>query len=199
MNDVTTHATREIRAPRLDIRQLRIRLVGDTPLISHAWSAKAREMILAKQMKQARGGKQPKDLERDFVESLYPHPAGGYGFPAVAFKSAAVDACSHVEGITKVEARGAFHILEEIVPIEGVPTARSDMVRVGMGVADVRCRGEFKQWSTEFSLRYNLAVLSANQIENLFSTAGFAIGVGDWRPQRDGSFGMFHVEKVTAA
>jgi hypothetical protein len=28
---------------------------------------------------------------------------------------------------------------------------------------------------------------------NLFNTAGFAIGVGEWRPQRDGSYGMFHI------
>jgi len=27
----------------------------------------------------------------------------------------------------------------------------------------------------------------------LFNVAGFAIGVGDWRPQKDGSNGMFRV------
>jgi hypothetical protein len=29
---------------------------------------------------------------------------------------------------------------------------------------------------------------------NLFNVAGFAVGVGEWRPERDGSNGMFHVQ-----
>jgi hypothetical protein len=179
--------------PKLNIRTMRIVLVGDSSLISHAWSTKAREMILAKQMKKAKGAKAAKDPEQDFLDSLYPHPAGGYGFPAIAFKSAAVDACSHVDGITKVEARGAFHIDEELIQIDGDVTPREDMVRVGMGVADIRHRGEFRRWRVSIDIRYNANVLSEEQIVNLFNTAGFAIGVGEWRPEKNGSHGMFHV------
>jgi len=81
-----------------------------------------------------------------------------------------------------------------MVRIEGEPSMREDMVRVGMGTADIRYRGEFKKWAVELLIRHNARVLSAEQVANLFNTAGFAIGVGEWRPQRDGSFGMFHVE-----
>ncbi len=179
--------------PRLNIQHMEIRLVGDSHLICHAWSLKARQLMLDAQMKKAKLAKEPKDPEADFRGSLYPHPDGGYGFPAVAFKSAAVDACSHVDGITKVEARGAFHIVSDMVKIDGDPQSRQDMVRVGMGTADIRYRGEFKEWSCKLRIRYNANVLSAEQIVNLLNTAGFAIGVGEWRPQRDGSFGMFHV------
>ena len=146
-----------------------------------------------KQMKKAKVARESKDPERDFRESLYDHPDGGYGFPVVAFKSAAVDACSHVREITKVEARGAFHIAGELALIDGKPTMRQDMVRVGMGSADIRFRGEFKKWSTELLVRFNSSVLSLEQIVNLFNTAGFAIGVGEWRPEKNGSFGMFRV------
>lgn len=177
----------------MKIGQLKISLIGDSPLICHAWSKKAKQEMLDKQMKRAKTAKAAKDPERDFRESLYNHPDGGYGFPVVAFKAAAVDACSHVSGVTKVEARGAFHINGEFVKIKGTPTMREDMVRIGMGTADIRFRGEFKQWSTEFVVRYNSNVLSGEQIVNLFNTAGFAIGVGEWRPQKDGSYGMFHV------
>ncbi len=184
----------EIHLPKLDLRQIEIRLVGDSPLICHAWSKKAKEEMLAKQMKQAKQAREAKDPERDFQESLYPFPGGGYGFPAVAFKSAAVDACSHIEGVTKVEARGAFHINCDMIKIVGDPTMRQDMVRIGMGTADIRFRGEFRKWECKVTIRYNASVLSSEQIVNLFNTAGFAIGVGEWRPQKDGSFGMFHVE-----
>lgn len=183
-----------IELPRLAIEVMRIRLVGDSPLICHAWSEKAKRQMLDAQMKKAKQAKEAKNPQEDFEQSLYQHPEGGYGFPAVAFKSAAVDACSHVAGITKVEARGAFHILGDMVKLEGTPEPREDMVRVGMGTADIRYRGEFRTWAAEITIRYNRNVLSAEQIVNLFNTGGFAIGVGEWRPQRDGSFGMFHVE-----
>lgn len=183
-----------ITLPALNIQFLRIRLVGDSPLICHAWSEKAKREMLDKHMKKAKQAKAAKDPEADYRDSLYTHPDGGYGFPSVAFKNAAVDACSSIAGVTKVEARGAFHIIGDLVKIEGEPSPREDMVRVGMGTADIRYRGEFRSWATEITLRYNANVLSPEQIANLFNTAGFAVGVGEWRPQRDGSFGMFHVE-----
>lgn len=186
-------ATQTIELPKMDIRRMGVMLVGDSPLICHAWSQKAKQEMLDKQMKNAKGAKGAKDPQRDYEESLYPHPDGGYGFPAVGFKAAAVDACSHIDGVTKVLARGAFHIPGELLQIDGTPEMREDMVRVGMGTADIRYRGEFKRWSVLVPVRYNAAVLSAEQIVNLFNTAGFAIGVGEWRPQKDGSYGMFHV------
>lgn len=186
--------TPPIVLPKLNIQRMRIRLVGDSPLICHAWSKKAKGQLLDKQMKRAKPAKEAKDPDEDFRESLYPFPGGGYGFPSVAFKAAAVDACSHVEGVTKVEARGAFHIDGELVKLEGKPEKREDMVRIGMGVADIRFRGMFPKWTCDLIVRFNVNTLSPEQIINLFNTAGFAIGVGEWRPQKDGSFGMFHVE-----
>lgn len=187
-------AAGSITLPKLDVRFIKFNLKGDSPLICHAWSEKAKREMLDKQMKKAKQAKDAKDPDADYRASLYPHPEGGYGFPSVAFKNAAVDACSYIAGVTKVEARGAFHIVGDMVKINGTPSPREDMVRVGMGVADLRYRGEFREWSAEITLRYNASVLSDEQVANLFNTAGFAVGVGEWRPQRDGSFGMFHVE-----
>lgn len=188
-----------IELPRLNIQHLTITLIGDSPLISHRWSEKAKKEMLDKHMKKAKTAKAAKNPEADFLSSLYVHEGGGYGFPVIAFKSAAVDACSHVDGVTKVEARGAFHISGELAKIEGEPEPREDMVRVGMGTADIRYRGQFRDWKVSLDIRYNANVLSAEQIINLFNTAGFAIGVGEWRPQKDGSYGMFHVATESEA
>lgn len=182
-----------IQLPKLNLQTMQINLVGDSPLICHAWSKKSKQEMLDKQMKKAKQAKVAKDPQRDYEESLYKHPEGGYGFPAVAFKAASVDACSHIANITKVEARGAFHINVDMVKIEGKPSPREDMVKIAMGTADIRYRGEFRKWKCSFALRYNANMITPEQILNLFNTAGFAIGVGEWRPQRDGSFGMFHV------
>lgn len=204
---VTPQMTEEtVSIPGLDLRIIRINLVGDSPLITNKWDEKAKKQMLDKQMKKATQGKEAKDPKKNFFASLYwldgmpktptqkKLEAAEFGFPTVGFKASAVNACSHVDGLTKVVARGAFHINGDLVKINGTPTMREDMVRVGMGTADIRYRGEFKEWSTEFDVRYNHSVISPSQIVNLFNVAGFSTGVGEWRPQKNGSMGMFHVE-----
>lgn len=189
----TVEQQRTIYIPARQIAHLEITLVGDSPLICHRWSEKAKKEMLDKQMKRAKTAKEAKDPQADYEASLYPYPGGGYGFPAVAFKAAAVGACRFADGIKMTEARGAFHIVGELVRIEGTPQPREDMVRVGMGTADIRYRGEFPEWRATVSVDFNPAALSAEQIINLFDLAGFGVGVGEWRPERDGSYGRFHV------
>ena len=67
------------------------------------------------------------------------------------------------------------------------------MVKIGMGTADLRYRAEFKVWKTKLYIDYNARVISAEKIANFFNVGGFANGVGEWRPSKDGSFGTFHV------
>jgi hypothetical protein len=191
--ETTSEAT--IQLPPLRINTIRITLIGDTPLIVHRWSEKARKQMLDKQMKVATTGKEAKNPDQDFRESLYVLEDGGYGFPIIAFKSAAVTACTSIgKNITKVAARQAFHVNGEFARIYGgEPTIREDMVRVGQGTADIRYRGEFKHWWAQIDIQHNANVLSAEQIINLFATAGFAVGIGEWRPEKDGQFGRFHV------
>lgn len=180
--------------PKLNLKVIRVRIVGDTPLLCHRWSEKAVKMILDKQMKMPAKGRDAKDPQRDFEESLYKHPDGGYGFPALAFKTAAVDACTSVSGITKVMARQAFHVRGELVLIEGTPRMHQGMVRIAMNTADIRFRGEFPTWSCWLEIEYNASVMSAEQITALIELAGFAVGVGEHRSERGGRYGRFHVE-----
>lgn len=186
--------TTTVVLPPLQIETVNVTLIGDSPLIVHRWSEKAKKQMLDKQMKIPTAGKEAKDPERDFRESLYVLEDGSYGFPIIGFKAAAVTACTSIGSMTKVAARQAFHVDGEFAIIEGdEPTMREDMVRIGMGTADIRYRGEFKNWFTTIAIKYNANVMSAAQILNLMQTAGFAVGVGEWRPEKDGQFGRFHV------
>lgn len=182
----------KIELPKIERGRIEMILVGDSPLICHAWSDAAKKAMLDKQMKKAKASKAAKSPEDDVKASLYQHPDGGYGFPAIAFKRAAVAACRFAE--TKMtEARGAFHIVGEYVKIEGDMEPREDMVRVGMGTADIRYRGSFPKWRARLVVDHNVNAMSAEQVVNLFNLAGFGVGVGDWRPERNGIFGRFHV------
>lgn len=185
-----------IEIPKLSIETIDITLIGDSPLIVHRWSEKAKKQMLDKQMKKATSGKEAKNPEQDYLDSLYKHPDGGYGFPTIGIKAAGVSACSQIDGITKVDARASFHIDGELVKIDGKPKPREDMVRIAMGTADLRYRGEFTNWKTTFSVKFNSRVLSAEQIVNIFNVAGFGVGIGEWRPQKNGSYGRFHVKGV---
>ena len=56
-----------------------------------------------------------------------------------------------------------------------------------------RFRPQFDEWSATLEVRYSPEQLTAEQIVQLFNTAGVAIGLGDWRPEFGGNFGMFEV------
>jgi hypothetical protein len=144
-------------------------------------------------------GKEAKDPQRDFEESIYLGADKLPAFPSVAFKAAAVDAAVAME-FKKTNLRQAFHIEGDMVPILGSePEPREDMVRVGMGTADIRFRAQFNTWGTVLTVTFNESMLSLDQLVNLFNAAGFGIGVGEWRPQRDGQFGRFRAANENEA
>ena len=205
----------EIKA--LDIKRVNIRIVGDSPLIVHAWSEKAKRMMLEAQMKatktKAREVRNPYD---DFIGSMYwltekpestPEAfekavkAGAkWGFPTGAIKQAGNSAAYRLGWVkNQMELRGSYFISSEygeMAEIKGcVPEIREDMVKVGQGTADLRYRAEFKDWHMNLTIEYNEGGnLTLEQIVNVINLGGYSCGIGEWRPERDGSFGKYHVE-----
>ena len=195
-----------------------VRIAGDTPLIMHRWSEKAKRMILEKQMKKTKSSaKEAKNPVEDFIESVYwmdgkpseyteeafeeaCRNGARFGFPVTAIKQATISS-AYRNGITKDMAslRGAFFIAGEgselLAEVKGcTPTMREDMVRVGMGVADTRFRGEFANWYMDLQVSYNAnGAYTLDQIINLINVGGFSCGIGEWRPEKDGNYGMYHV------
>lgn len=202
----------------LDIQRLNIRIVGDSPLIVHGWSDKAKKMMLATQMKEtktkAKNIREPYD---DFIQSLYwlegkPEESSPkafedavkngakFGFPVGAIKQAANSAAYRLGWVkNQMQLRGAYFLSTEygeMFEIKGsVPEMREDMVKIGMGTADLRYRGEFKNWYADMTLEYNASgSMTLEQIMNCINAGGYTCGLGEWRPEKDGTFGKFHVE-----
>ena len=210
-------ATEVIEIRPIEIKKVTIRIVGDTPLIMHAWSEKAKRMMLEAQMGVAKGKKKDaKNPVDDFIRSMYwltPMPEDGtmesfeeaiangarFGFPVTAFKQAAISAAYRMGWAKdKMSMRGAFFIDSDengMIEIHSdTPEMREDMVKVGMGTADIRYRGEFKNWYTDLTISYNAnGQYSLENIVNIINAGGYVCGVGEWRPERDGQNGMFHV------
>ena len=201
----------------LEIKKVTLRIVGDTPLIMHAWSEKAKRMMLEAQMGISKGKKkEPKNPIEDFINSMYwlsgkPEEsteeafeaaiANGarFGFPVTAIKQAAISAAYRMGWVKdKVSLKGVFFIDSDsndmIEIFSDAPIMREDMVKVGMGTADIRYRGEFRNWSANLTISYNAnGAYSLERIVNIINAGGYVCGVGEWRPERDGQNGMFHV------
>lgn len=193
--------TEVVAIPALQLKVLKLKLKGITPLIVHKFSEKQRKQMQRKQAGEAQNKKSPKKPVEEFKASMYiiPGTKGKHGFPASGFKKAAISACRYVEGLKMTAAKGSFHVLGDLVEIKSKkPVMRTDTVRVGTfgkKVADIRYRPEYQKWSCTLDIRYNASVITPAQIAHLFNVAGFAVGVGDWRPEKDGQFGMFEVAK----
>ena len=209
--------TEVIEIRPIEIKKVTVRIVGDTPLIMHAWSEKAKRMMLEAQMGIAKGKKkEAKNPVDDFIRSMYwltPMPEDGtmesfeeaiangarFGFPVTAFKQAAISAAYRMGWAKdKMSMRGAFFIDSDengMIEIHSdTPEMREDMVKVGMGTADIRYRGEFKNWYADLTISYNAnGQYSLENIVNIINAGGYVCGVGEWRPERDGQNGMFHV------
>jgi hypothetical protein len=154
-----------------------------------------------KQQKKAKPAKAAKDPVEDYNGARYLMEDGRDGLPPRMFKQALVDAASFVDGITKVMLRGAVMVNmgEELVPIEydgDEPVMREDVVRLQGQTADLRYRPEYRNWRVRLKIRYNARLLSAEQVLHLLNIAGFSVGVGESRPQRNGEWGCFHIEPV---
>ena len=188
-----------IEITKVEIEMVKFRVRGITPLIVSRFSEKAKQMMLEKQMKKASAGKEAKNPEEQYENSLYKFADGKRtGFPAVGFKAAMVRGGKQL-GFTMTDLRGRFHVMADegdLVEIHGEPHPREDMVRLATGVADIRFRGEYYAgWEAELTIQYFKNAISAEQLAQLLSIAGFSCGIGEWRPEKSnsGSFGLFEL------
>lgn len=185
----------QISIPEIDVQGGRIYIKGTTSLIVHAWDEKVKREMLDKQMNKPRAKKGAKNPEADFESSKYKNAKGEDCFPSIGFKAAIVSAARFLSKDVKMTMlRGALFIEQDLVPIKYESCVmREDMVRVGMGSADLRYRAEYINWHAVLSIQYDAGVINPAQIANLLNHAGFSVGIGEWRPERNGQFGRFRV------
>lgn len=207
----------------VEVQDIVVRVVGTTPLIEHCWSEKAKKEMLQKQMNtdDKTKSRDPKNPVEDFIRSMYwitPMPTefteeafekaiaegARFGFPVTGVKQAAISGAYRKKWVPdKMTLRGAFFIKPDAVAHDGTevveifsdpPVMREDNVKVGMGTADLRYRGEFRNWHCDLNISYDVnGVYNIKHIVNYLNAAGFSVGIGEWRPERDGQNGMFKV------
>jgi len=209
----TTPAAAEttvVSIPQIEPKILLVPIVGITPLLVCAWSHKAKQQMLDKQMKKANRGKAAKDPEADYLASLYVSTEGWTGIPAGGVKGCLVNACRAVDGLPMtlakrmlfVRSQGVTKDGQQLVRVNGEHKMHQGMVRIDMGTADIRFRGIYDTWSMDLEIEYLANMISPEQIANLIELAGFVEGLCEHRPgapkSNTGSNGRFKIRREDA-
>lgn len=185
-------ADRVIEIPPIRLDTMVVGVKGLTPLLTNRFGEKARQKIEDKQQKKAKGAKEARVPEEEFMDACHRIADGVYGFPAVGIKKALVVAGGRFADEKMTHLRGVINIMGDLIEIKAQPPKmRSDTVRLQGGVTSIAYRPEFFPWEMEIPLKFNASIISAAQILNLFQIAGFAVGFGAWRPECNGVFGQF--------
>lgn len=196
---------RAVRTSAL-FRRVKVGVLGTQPLIVHNWSTKAqREMALKQSAAIKRTGKAPRDPAAEVRDAFYMmegeplNDGSRYGFPAAAFKHAAVDAGRHLDGLTMTGLNQQFFVQ----PHEGrlvevwsdAIQEWTDPVRIGKGATrttDLRYRPAFLGWRTLLDIDFWPDAIQLEQVLQCLEIGGTISGVGEWRPStRGGQYGTF--------
>ena len=191
-----------VQIDRIDAESIQVPIIGTTPLIVHRFSEKAkRQMLDAMQGK--RTPKVAKDPEAEYMAAFYELKDGRYGFPSVGFKQAMVSATRLFgKDVSMVLVRQTIFVHGEVgkeqplVAIEGEPQMREDVVTVGRGGHDLRYRPEFSEWRADLHITYVKASWTRGSVLTLLDAAGMGVGIGEWRPEKNGDFGTFKIDET---
>lgn len=195
--------TAQIQIAPPNFNETKIKIVGDAPLVIHAFSAKTRQIMEDQQAlgQQAKKGKKrdPKDFTENFNRARHISDDGWDGIPAAAFRSAMISACRTV-GYKMTLAKLSLFVIPDgfdresgdpLVKItKGKPREHRGAVRNASGVVDVRARPMWAPgWEAVVHLRWDADQFGANDIVNLLARVGGQVGICEGRPDSKMSSG----------
>ena len=191
----TPRERRELKIALPEFTHFQLRLHGTSPLILDAFSDDAKTKLAASQDGSPKQKPGPRDPHREFENAQYRRPDGSYGIPKLAFRKAFQSAAIRMSEVKGTEMLAAFQIdtPDELLLLEAeAPTMRTDhVVRVGRG--NLAYRAEFYPWAVTIPIKLDESVVSLDQFVDIAARAGMGVGVGNWRPEKKGDFGLWEI------
>lgn len=172
-----------------------LEITGTADLIQNRFSQKAVEMMLKSHMgiSVQRERKIPREVLEDATvknmdDRVCIKPSG--------IKLAMLSAAMQIKGLKKTQLRTQLFVQGKSVPItfeEQQPGM--DIVRLaGIGrTPDIRFRPYFSGWKARIIIEYS-DNLNVQTVVDLLNRAG-SVGVGEWRPEKNGEYGTFRVSR----
>lgn len=199
-----TKTTKTEAAADIDLKmyegRVTVAILGATPLIYNAMSAKVRQGLLLprKKTKAEQAQTLKHDPPQEFRSSVYRAKDGPtlLSFPAVAFKRALASAALDTGSAKRTQIDRLCWALGEHVPVYGVPQLRMDVVRSAdiNKTPDIRTRACLPEWACTLTLAYVSPALTEKTIIDLLASAGMIRGIGDFRQEKGaGNYGQFRI------
>lgn len=193
----------QIVIDRIDAETIRVPIIGTAPLIMHRFDEKAKRKMLD-EMQGRKSPREPKNPEAEYNAAFYRLDDETPCFPVLAFKDATVGGARfYGKSVTMTALRQFVFFRGEMGPdgrqyarIEGEPKMREDVVRLGRSGTDLRYRPEFMPWKTTLIVTYVKAALTRGSVLSLIDAGGMGIGVGEWRPEKQGDFGTYMIDQT---
>lgn len=182
--------------PQSKQMMIALEIEGTATLIQNCFDQKSIEQMLRKHMglPQEKAKKIPADCVN---RAVIRNESNAICIPPTAIKKAMLTAASQVKGLKKTTLRNSLFVEGGSIPITySKMEPRMDMTRTsGMGrTPDVRFRPEFQDWKARLILLFS-DQLPVETVIDLLNRAG-NVGVGEWRPEKDGSHGTFIVVRA---
>ena len=151
-------------------------------------------------------GKDDAEAQANFDEAI--KNGARFGFHIGGIKQSFIKGASRSGMDVKMtELRGSFFLkgagkysnddyAEIVTP--NPPKMREDMVMVGgmSRAADLRYRGQFDEWEIPLVMVFNKnGKYTVEQLLATINVGGFSTGIGEWRPEKDGQYGMYVLKK----
>lgn len=194
-------AETEIHIPPLYRGEIKLRIIGQTPMFQNRMAAKAKQQLLVGGRKKTAADKakikhDPLAEYRDSMERLPGDDPTCLGLRVVALKAAMCTAALETAGITKTSAQRLLFMPGDLVPLYGTPMLRMDVTRSAdiNRTPDVRTRAFIPRWGAEVKVQHILPQFPVSSVVTLAANAGVLIGLGDYRQEKGkGAFGSFRV------
>lgn len=188
-----------IKIAKIERGILKLTVIGDTPYMPEPMDMAVLERYDKKRSNKVYDKDNVSEDEK-VKEKYYYTTDGKKGIPARAFYKAMIKATSYL--IEK--SSGGMRNTKEGVLVHGdiLPLIyeKEELVEHWGKTSGTKgsprkiLRNAFHNWKVKLTIEYNKSHLSAEQIINILNWAGFYIGVGAFRKENTGYYGLFHVE-----
>lgn len=194
-----------VKLKKMEKQHATVRIRGLSPLVTHRMSPEVLATI-----RDRKGGKKTKKREacdpaKECEDATYRLTDGSCGFKAVAIKKSIIGAAHKDIGVPRsllrqwlfVEGDETGDDGQDLVRVNAdEPTMNESVVKVGMSQTDLRYRPMFWPWEMEVRLEFATEWLQLDTILNLLEMAGYGIGLGEDRPEKQGgNWGRFEIVK----
>lgn len=193
-----------VTVAEIHMTSMRFNIVGTSPLVPHAVSAKAAGSLLFPAPKKNTAEKATSmkhEPYEEFVDAAYKYVDEDktdtrFYMPAGAFHGAMASVAIDMAGAKKSQIGRLTTVLGNKVPVWGVPkiwctiVRSSDMART----PDVRTLPILPEWACTVTVQFVASLIKEQSIANLLGAAGVIVGVGDGRPGKGKlSMGQFRL------